>query len=160
MQVMAGKGPLNWTTKIRAKVTAQECVGMLVDHGAERAGLTVKDRRPVGIEFQISTKWGLRHYALPVDVDASQALLFQAIDEGRIVPGGGGRTRAQLTSREHAEDVAWRVMRDWLEVQIAMIEAGLATMERLLLSWQLVAPGQDMFDALDEQQLQLPAARS
>ena len=156
---MAGKGPLNWTTKIKARVTAQECVGMLVDHGAERAGLVVKDKRPVGVEFQIDTRWGLRHYALPVDVDANQALLRKALNEGRIDPGGG-RTRSFLIGREHAEDVAWRVMRDWLEVQISMIESGLASMERLLLSWQLVSPGQDMFDALDEQQLQLPPAGS
>lgn len=148
-----GKGPLNYSTIIPAARTAQECVGMLMDHGAKRAGLVMEARKPAGVEFQIETRWGLRHYAVPVTVDATQAALVKAVKEGRVT------NRVNLTSREHALDVAWRVLRDWLEVQIAMIEAGLADLERVMLSWQLVAPGKDLFEALDEQQgLMLPAA--
>lgn len=156
-----GKGPLNYSTIIPAARTSQECVTMLVEHGAIRAGLVTEARKPAGIEFQIDTRWGPRHYAVPVNVDATQATLVKAVKEGTVTLGGGGRSRANLTSRDHALDVAWRVLRDWLEVQIAMIEAGLADLERVMLSWQLVAPGKDMFEALDEQQgLMLPAGES
>jgi hypothetical protein len=70
---MAGKGPLNWTTKVKAKTTAQECIGMLQDHGARRAGLVMDNKQPSGLEFQIETRWGLRQYALPVDVSSEEA---------------------------------------------------------------------------------------
>lgn len=148
---MAGKGPLNWTTEIAAQVTAQECVGMIAAHGARRVGLTFEGRQPTGIEFQIETRWGLRHYVLPVNVPATTAMLVKAAKDGRIVRAGG-KSVASRTTPEHAANVAWRVMHDLLEVQIAVIEAGLADLERLMLAYQLVEPGKDMFDAVAERE--------
>lgn len=127
---MAGKGtaPLNYTTTIDPHKSAGECVSMLALHGASAVAITYDDNQfPTGIVFQIKTELGVRQYSLPASVDGTAKAMHRAAARGRIPP--------RFDNREQARRVSWRVVKDWLEAQLAMIEAGLAELERVMLPW-------------------------
>jgi hypothetical protein len=42
------------------------------------------------------------------------------------------------SSREHAARVAWRVIKDWLEANLALIAAQMATIDQVMLSCLIV----------------------
>jgi hypothetical protein len=123
-------GPLNYTTSIAAMKTVGECILRLAEHGASAIGTTYEKGRPAGLQFAIETPHGMRNYALPVNVTGTQKSLERAYRERRV-------PRAAM-SREQAERVSWRVLKDWLEAQLALIEAGVAEMPQVMLPYLLV----------------------
>lgn len=142
---MASKGPLNWTTDVAADKTAFECLAVLGKYGARRIGLTFRDdRMPDGLEFVLMTRWGERAYDLPVDTAAALKVLRKYADD-RKIPN-------YRANPEQADRVAWRVMKDWLESQLAVIEMGLMDAERVLSPYMLVDHGKTMLDVYAEQQ--------
>jgi hypothetical protein len=149
---VSGNGPLNYTTVIEPDKSAAECMAMLGKFGAKRAGIAYDEHRvPFGLAFVLATRWGDRMYELPVDFAATQRVLQRAYDSGNI--------SRKFTEPAQGRRVAWRVIKDWLEAQLALIEAGLMDSERVMFPYMLVSPGQSLFTAYDEQQPAIGAGR-
>ena len=120
---------LNYTTKVAASKSLAEMQAMLVKHGATRIAVDYADDAATGLTFSLPTPHGVRLFSLPVDVDAMQVLL------STMKPTGGGISVATLRSRAHAERVAWRVMKDWLAAQLALIQTRMATLDQVMLPY-------------------------
>jgi hypothetical protein len=134
------KGPLNYTTTVEAAKTAAECVAILAQHGANRVAIDYdREREPSGLSFEISTPWGPRQYALPVSVSKAQKALERAYDQRRV--------ERRYTSPEHSRKVAWRVIKDWLEAQLALFEADQADLTEVMLPWMRVESDLTMYGA-------------
>ena len=74
------------------------------------------------------------------------------------VQKAAGKTRTSIsTAYEHAERVAWRIVRDWLDAQLALIETQQATADQVLLPYRVLEGGRTVYEAVIEQQGQLPA---
>lgn len=143
---MSGKAPLNYTTEVSAERSAAECMAMLGQFGAKRSGLAYgKAREPIGLSFVLATRWGDRGYELPVDPEGTRRMLARAYQEKR------GNVQRRHTEPDQALRVAWRVIKDWLEANLALIEAGLRDADQVLLPYMLVDHGTTMFDAYNEQ---------
>jgi hypothetical protein len=149
---MTPRGPLNYTTVIDPMKSATECIGMLAIHGATAIGLTSDGGVPTGLSFQILTPWGKRQFTMPVNVKGVEQALGRAHREGRIP--------LRFTGREQAQRVAWRVLKDWLEVELALIDAGVADMVQVMLPYVNVEPGKTLFEAYGEQQLAIGAGET
>lgn len=140
---MAGKGPLKYTTSIPASQTIVECQSALAAAGAASVSVHFEDGQPAGLSFSLKTPHGRRDFTLPVNVDGMQAVLREAAK-----PGGAlealHTTRAKLNryvSREHAANVAWRVIKDWLEANLALIDAQMATIDEVMLPYLMLQIG-------------------
>jgi len=131
------KGPLNYTTTIDAGKTASQCVDLLATHGASAVALTYSDRRPTGLTFRILTVHGDRNFSMPINIEGIHRLLLAARRKGTISP--------RFAERDQAERVAWRVLKDWLEVQLVMIEAGVVNLDEAMLPYLNVAPGVTLY---------------
>jgi hypothetical protein len=143
---MVGKGPLNWSTQVDAGSTALECIKILTKHGASKAGISIgEDQIPDGIEFIIKTSFGPRGYSLTVNSAATEKVLKKAWRDGRIEP--------RFTTPEQAKRVAWRVLKDWLEAQMALIEMGLVELPQVMLPYLRVDKDLTMYQAWAEQEL-------
>lgn len=136
------KGPLNYTTTIEATKSASECIARLAEHGASAIGMTYADKKPVGLTFRIETVHGMRQFSLPVNVEGT----FKALDRARRA----GSIPPRYAARDQAERVSWRVLKDWLEAQLALIEAGVADMAEVMLPYLNVAPGLTLYRAYVE----------
>src|SRR5689334_12546781 len=135
--------PLNYTTKIAAKRTAGECLDLLAEAGAHAVSVTYADRVPLGLAFRLDTAGGRRDFTLPVDADAMQIALRKALQRDR--PHVSGAEFDRMLGREHAVNVAWRVVRDWLEAQLALISAQMASLDQVMLPYLEVDPGETLY---------------
>jgi hypothetical protein len=135
--------PLNYTTKIPASRTAGECLQLLAEAGAHAVSVAYSDREPSGLAFRLDTAGGRRDFNLPVDTAAMQAVLRKALRDNR--PHVSAAAYDQMLTIVHARNVAWRVVRDWLEAQLALIAAQMATLDQVMLPYLEVAPGESLY---------------
>ena len=69
---------------------------------------------------------------MPVNYEAVYDVLT---DEGLILKRDTDRRK------EQARRVAWRILKDWIEAQIALLESGMVEMEEIFLPYMLAGPG-------------------
>lgn len=135
----------NYSTSIDPVKTAGEVMGMLSAHGASNVNVTYEQGVQSGLGFTIPTEFGVRAFELPVRV----AGVLRAMQGDRAIP------RSKCTQVQ-ASRVAWRVARDWLRAQLALIDAGLAGLDEVMMpymladggrtAWELYAVGQGQIE--------------
>jgi hypothetical protein len=131
---------LNYTTTIAAEKTLGEVQGLLSRNGASRVSVHYDpDGVPVGLEFHIKTAQDERDYQLPLDLEAVLRLLDRASRERD--PAGRRPLPASWVTREHAARVGWRVIKDWVEAQLALVAIGLASLDEVMMPYQIVDGG-------------------
>jgi hypothetical protein len=145
--------PLNYTTKIAAAQTVGECQPLLARSGASAVAVEYESGEPVGLSFRLDTPHGRRDFTLPVNIDGMHAVLQKAGNAGMFA-AMHVRT-GQFTSPEHAANVAWRVIRDWLEANLALIAAGMAGIDQVMLPYLHVAPDRTLYQAYRERETAL-----
>jgi len=102
---------LNYSTSISAQKTAGEIMGILVGHGAKSVLMNYgKDGQIESLSFQIVTPQGEIGIRLPVDPDAILKVMSRQ-----------GVTKKYL-NQTHAIRVAWRITKDWVKAQMALVE--------------------------------------
>lgn len=146
---MAGQGLLNYTTQIAADKTASEIQSILARAGAKAimaeydgAGLLV------GIRFLIDTAFGERAFTLPANPEPVGEVLHQQWIEGKV-------PRKYVTP-EQAARVAWRIIKSWVEAQVALIQTEMVSLEQVMLPYMATPSGQTVYELMREQHLALP----
>lgn len=146
-------GTLNYTTEIESSKTIGELQSLLANQGADAVVIQYVDRQPVGIRFLLSTPLGPKSFALPVNVDAVHRLLVKQSREGKLK----SLSRARAESREQAARVAWRVVKDWVAAQLAIIEAEMATIDQVMLPYLVtneLGEGSTLYDSYKQRALE------
>lgn len=54
---------------------------------------------------------------------------------------------------EQAERVAWRIVKDWVETQMAILESEMVQMDEIFLPYMLNSSGQTIFQTYQNKQL-------
>jgi hypothetical protein len=122
---------LNYTTTIAAEKTLGEIHHMLVQAGARQVSVDYDAlRQPTAVSFVIVLPFGEASYWLPANRDAVLALLERQCNQGQV--------RRALVTPGQASRVGWRIIKDWLEAQLAIIDAGLVTLEQVMLPYAIV----------------------
>lgn len=137
-------GPLNYTTSIRADKTAAECLAILGRSGAAAVALTYADRRPVGLAFNLDTPHGPRGFDLPVNVGGVHRRLADAYRK-RDIP-------LKHSDRDQAERTAWRILKDWLEAQLAIIDAQMVSLDQVMLPYLRVDDNRTLYESYRERE--------
>lgn len=155
-------GPLNYTTTVTVDRTVAEVQSMLGRSGAAAvATMYDPDGTPSGVHFMLRLNGTEYAFGLPVDVEAMHRALLEAEKRGDF--RGSRKAAGTFSSKAHARRVAWRVVKDWLEAQLALVAAGQARVEQVMLPYLRVDPERSLYDAWAAQHaLALPdgAARS
>ena len=132
---------LNYTTKVDLYTTLGAIQGQLVKHGAKKIMQDYDDQgRIVSLSFLINTPAGMRNIRLPANVDAVHKVLIR---------------QKVKSDREQAERVAWRIIKDWVEAQMAILESEMVQMDEIFLPYMVNDKGQTLFDAYRDNQLRL-----
>jgi hypothetical protein len=140
---------LNYTTSIAASKTAGEVQGLLAAHGARQIVTEFADGGEItGMKFSMRTEFGERGFSMPVRTDG----VLAAMTADKSIP----RSKC---SREQAQRVAWRIAKDWLAVQLALIDAGLASLEEVMLPYMLGSGGHTAFETYRETQLAITSGK-
>lgn len=143
--------PLNYTTKIAARQTVGECSSLLAEAGAARVTVVYEGRKPIGLSFRLEMPSGWQDFTLPVQIEGVAKLLAE-VDPAALF----SEARKRIRQPEHAANVAWRVVKDWLEAQLAIIDAGMASLDQVMLPY-LQLEGGTLYEVIRDQHLALPA---
>ena len=130
---------LNYTTKVNAQKTVTEVMGLLVAKGADEISIVYDDdRQPAGLKWTVqSPRLGRVAFALPCNIDA----VFGKLTEQRVM------VTAPESRRQQAIRTSWRILKDWVEAQMALLETGMVTMDEIFLPYML-SGGQTFYQAL------------
>lgn len=121
---------LNYTTTINASKTTGEITAMLAKHGANAVASYYENNEPSGIAFTIVTEYGPREFRLPANIGG----VLDVLRKTRGVP-------TKLRTNEQATRVAWRILKDWVESQLAIIEAGMTRLDETMLPYMVMPNG-------------------
>lgn len=143
---------LNYTTEVSTAKSIGEITTLLTRAKAQ-AILSEFDGagRLMAISFRVMTAYGVMSFRLPANVDK----VFAVLNREKIGP--------RYKNRDQAERVAWRIIKDWLEAQLALIQVDLVTMEQVFLPYVQNNEGVTLYESLKERNfhgLALPAPKS
>jgi hypothetical protein len=137
---------LNYTTTVAVSRTIGQVQALLVEAGARRIMTEYDDvGHATGVAFTIQTVSGDRSFSLPVTAGRVQAVLQRE------------RVQPRYATPEHAERVAWRIVKDWLEAQLAIIHTEMVTLDQVMLPYMVSEGGRTMYELYRDSQLALPA---
>lgn len=123
----------NYTTKVPASKTVGEIQAILAKHGASQISIYYGEGGAVlGITFTLNDAYGAHNFRLPSRVDAMKTVLKEQ--------------KVKCTD-EHAERVAWRNIKDWIDAQIALMETGQAQASEVMMPYMLDDTGKTLYEA-------------
>lgn len=132
---------LNYTTKIPYQKTMAEIEALLMVHGASDIYKKVDEEGYVSaLLFRLRTPDGNLPIRLPIDADATHKVLQRQYSNREI--------DKRFTSKDHARRVAWRIIKDWLQAQVWLVETQMAKMEEILLPYLMVNKDRTLYDAM------------
>lgn len=130
---------LNYTTKVDVYTTIGAIQGCLVKHGARKIMQDYDaEGRPQALMFAIDTQFGMRGIKLPANVDAVHKVLAK---------------QKVKCDREQAERVAWRILKDWVEAQMAILESEMVQMDEIFLPYMIGKDNQTAYELYANNQL-------
>lgn len=130
---------LNYTTRIAVEKTVGQIQAMLAEAGAAAIMIEYDTERILSsVSFRIEYNDALVSFRLPAQLDPVYVILQNDADVPR-----------KLKSREQAARVAWRIIKDWVEAQLAIVEAEQVEMVEVFLPFaQNPKTGETVFKQL------------
>lgn len=132
----------NYSTTVPAAQSVAEIVGALAAHGATRIQQDYDAGKPVSIAFVIDTPAGLRAFRLPSSADRVKAVMSR---------------QKVKTDDAQAERVAWRILRDWVMAQMAILETEMVAIDQIMLPYMVDDNGRTVYELYQSSQILLGA---
>ena len=139
---------LNYSTIIEAGKTVSEVEYILMKHGANSILKNIAfDRTSESLSFNVDTICGSMTIKLPVNINPVLIVLTKEKRKGN---------KSIKATKEQAERVAWRIIKTWVEAQMALIDIDMVKMEQVFLPYAILGDsGQTVFERLESKQFML-----
>lgn len=130
----------NYTTSIKSEKTVGEIQGMLARAGASAVLFEFDGPVVTAISFRLMHEGVMVSFRLPANIDN----IYVVLQDDYGVP-------KKLKTMEQASRVAWRIIKDWIRAQLAIVEAEQAEMIEVFLPYaQNPATGQTLYNSMQE----------
>ncbi len=126
---------LNYTTSVPVDRTMMQIQKILVKHGATNISTDYIDGQPASMMFLIDISGQWISYRLP----CRHGRVFRILERDP-------RVQPRYRTEEHALRVSWRIVKDWIEAQMALIEAELASLPEVFLPYVVTNDGRTVAD--------------
>ena len=135
-------GIANYTTSVEWRKSVSEIIGMLA---SARASHLMQEFDGAGnvtaVAFKIKTPHGELAFHLPCETQKAMQVLQNQYAAGKI-------RRGYSNDANHARNVAWRILRHWLEAQLALVEIGQVTVEQVFLPYVQNSEGKTLYEVM------------
>lgn len=129
----------NYTTSIDVNKTVGEIQALLAQARASSIGVDYEDGQPVSISFMIPVGSSTNPVLFRLPSNHKGVLRVLETSNSRNVT-------AKHRTVEQARRVAWRIVKDWLDAQLAIIEAEVATIEQVFLPYAVAKDGRTIYE--------------
>lgn len=130
---------LNYTTQIDFNKTVGEIYSILARARVQQISTDYENGQPSAIRFMLIYFEQPVYFRLPCNIEG----VFNSLCNTPKVP-------YRLKTKEQARRVAWRIIKDWIEAQIAIVEARQAEMVEVFLPYALDKSGRTAFQGFTE----------
>jgi hypothetical protein len=137
---------LNYTTTIDAFKTVSEIEYILMKHMAKSIMKEFDGDSITGLSFLIDTGYNQIPIKLPVKVNECLTVLRKEKKSG---------SKNIKDNWKQAERVAWRILKDWVEAQMALLDIEMVKMEEIFMPYIVDNQGRTLFEKLEEKQFLL-----
>lgn len=137
---------LNYTTSIDSEKTIGEIQRCLVKHGASKIVTDFSEGIPSAVTFCLPINGVTVGFSLPANYDG----VLQAMKKDRDVP-------QRLCTKEQALRVSWRIVKDWVEAQMAIVDAKLADVGEVFLPYAITKSGMTLYRHIQDGGMKLLA---
>lgn len=114
---------LNYTTKIDAWKTVNEIQQILSKHKVSHFSIKNEGGFPVALSFTIDYNGHPLNFLLPCNHEG----VLRCLKSGKKIPSTSKNT-------EQALRTSWRIVKDWVEAQLAIVEAEISPIQEVFLS--------------------------
>jgi hypothetical protein len=128
-------GILYYTTEVEVSKSVDAIQKLLSLKWAKSISIDYSEGEPVALCFKIGAMGKAVSFRLPYNWDGVEK--SRTLD--RKVP-------PRYKNRAQAKRVAWRIVKDWIEAQIAIIESGQALIQEVFLPYAITDTGQTIFE--------------
>lgn len=141
----------NYTSQVDHVTTALRIEQILVNFKASNILKEYQDGQIAALAFQVKDNGAPVSIRLPVNVEGAFRILKKQLKKADV--------RTLDKCREQAKRTAWKLMQDWVETQLSLIEMGQAETLQVFLPY--IWNGKETFYAISRQQnlLGLPAPK-
>lgn len=129
----------NYSTSVESIKSVGEIQGMLIAHGARSIQMNYAgDKTVESLSFVIDTPHGEVNIRLPVN----PAAVLKIFERDELPP--------RYCNHEQAVKVAWRILKDWVRAQMAILETEMVQMEQIFLPYMTMEDGQTLFEVFEQ----------
>jgi hypothetical protein len=146
-------GLLNYTTQVPASKTAAEIQDILRTHGATAVVLEYAAAKTIGLSFEVIVEGKTLSFRLPVQPAPVAKIL---LGRYKTSAWGSEELRRKQNALEQAERTAWRIVKDWIEAQMALIDVQMVKIDQVFLPYLTLQNGKQLYDVFRGTQFQLP----
>lgn len=139
---------LNYTTTVDAFKTVSEIEHILMKHKCKSVMKNFEGDSIESLSFLIDTGYAQIPVRLPAKIDECYKVLQREKKNNRNIK----------STREQAEKVAWRILKDWTEVQMALLDIEMVKAEEIFMPYIVDKTGRTLFEKLEEKQFFLEGA--
>lgn len=137
---------LNYTTTVDAFKTVSEIEYILMKHSAKSIMKNFEDDHITGLSFLIEVENQQIPVRLPVKINECLDILKREKENG---------TKNIKVTKEQAERVAWRILKDWIEAQMALLDIHMVQLQEILLPYIELPDGNTIYQTLEQKQFMI-----
>lgn len=128
----------NYSTQINSEKTIIEIQKILVKHGANKIVIDYENQVPKAVTFCLTINERMVGFSLP----ANYRGVLKAMTKQKVPK--------RLLTQEQALRVAWRIIKDWVQAQAAIVEADLADLAEVFLPYAITPEGKTLYNQIKD----------
>lgn len=123
---------LNYTTKIDPWKTVSEIQQILAEHGVSHFSVKNEGKSPVAISFIIDFKGQPLNFLLPCKFNRVWDIVKRDDKAVKLLKAKG------MFNDEQGLKISWRIIKDWIEAQLALVEVEMVTVEEVFMPYLII----------------------
>jgi hypothetical protein len=137
----------NYTTEVEPETTSGQLIAMLATKGARHVSIHYDESgKPTGLQFMVIVESRPLTFNVPVKHKEVKA----AVDADKKI-------EPRYKRGDYGRRIAWRLLKDWVEVQMAFVECGQAELAEVFLPYAIDRDGLTAYQSFKTNLLRLPA---
>ena len=121
----------NYTTQINTEKTILEIEQILIKFGAVNIFKEYQGSKISGLMFFLFKNGQKIPFKIPMSIEKTRTVVKKAVDEGKLPR----RYLIEPLRSEQGERVAWRIIKDWIDSQLSLLEMQFAEAIEIFLPY-------------------------
>jgi hypothetical protein len=140
---------MNYSTRISPAQTVAEITALLVRKGAKSITQDYGERGGIkAVSFVLAVGGLGTRFLLPANPSGVARVMLR--DKPWRNSRNGSKGTYEQKVMEKAEWISWRILKDWVEAQIAMIESEQVEVAQVFMPYAIAQNGQTMYELFVE----------